>query len=324
MHKSQRVFGQIGRTLLNQHSNNYQLNKQPQQKLLTLTCHLTNNTPNAPEEDGSSSKKSSLSLRIPAQNYSKFTAAREGLPLAGTQLICEERALDLISNLKETELAAIKLALKKYDAKQQKENFEGKLAATQWRTRFGRLSKVPALGEVDPTGSFCAFPDDWLKKKAAEKAANPSSSDLWKIFFVNAVPFVGFGFLDNFTMIIAGDYIEHIFGTFMCISTMAAAGLGNTISDVLGIGSAFYVERGCEYLGLKPPDLTPIQMEMKSSRKAANYGRIIGITVGCLVGMFPLLFMDRKAIEDERKEEERLKKEEEELKKTEVNLVTAQ
>lgn len=50
--------------------------------------------------------------------------------------------------------------------------------------------------------------------------------------------------------------------------------------------------------------------------------------MGCLVGMFPLLFMDRKAIEDERKEEERLKKEEEELKQkssTEANLnVTAQ
>ncbi|XP_037807487.1 uncharacterized protein LOC119600955 [Lucilia sericata] len=322
MHNTQKVFGQISRTLLKQ-SLRFELNKQPQQKLLTLTCHLAN-TP-ATQDDAHTNKTPSSCAVIPAQNYSKFTAAREGLPLAGTQLICEERAFDLISNLKETELAAIKLALKKHEAKQQKLGFEGKLAATQWRTRFGRLSKVPALGEVDPTGSFCAFPDDWLKKKAAEKAANPSSSDLWKIFFVNAVPFVGFGFLDNFTMIIAGDYIEHIFGTFMCISTMAAAGLGNTISDVLGIGSAYYVERGCEYLGLKPPDLTPIQMEMKSSRRAANYGRIIGITVGCLVGMFPLLFMDRKAIEDERKEEERLKKEEEEkLKNTEANLVTAQ
>lgn len=39
-----------------------------------------------------------------------------------------------------------------------------------------------------------------------------------------------------------------------------------------------------------------------------SQGRIIGITVGCLVGMFPLLFMDRKAIEDERKEEEERKK----------------
>lgn len=24
---------------------------------------------------------------------------------------------------------------------------------------------MPALGQVDPTGSYCAVPDDWLKKK---------------------------------------------------------------------------------------------------------------------------------------------------------------
>lgn len=42
----------------------------------------------------------------------------------------------------------------------------GKLAATRWRTRFGRYANVSKLGEVDPTGSFCAFPDDWLKRKA--------------------------------------------------------------------------------------------------------------------------------------------------------------
>lgn len=56
----------------------------------------------------------------------------------------------------------------------------------------------------------------------------------------------------------------------MCISTMAAAGLGNTVSDILGIGSAYYVERGCEMMGFRLPDLTPIQMEMKSSRQSAN------------------------------------------------------
>uniref|UniRef100_A0A1B0BXV5 Transmembrane protein 65 n=1 Tax=Glossina palpalis gambiensis TaxID=67801 RepID=A0A1B0BXV5_9MUSC len=242
-----------------------------------------------------------ISNNLGQKHYSKFTAGREAALPLGIYPLCEERALDLISNLKETELAAIKLALKKYEAKKQKETFEGKLAATQWRTKFGRLSNVPTLGEVDPTGSYCAFPDDWLKRKAAEKAANPTQSDLWKIFFVNAVPFVGFGFLDNFTMIVAGDYIEHIFGTFMCISTMAAAGFGNTISDVLGIDSAHYVERGCELSGLRPPDLTHVQMEMKSSRRSANFGRILGITVGCLIGMCPLLFMENKDDKDEDK-----------------------
>lgn len=56
----------------------------------------------------------------------------------------------------------------------------------------------------------------------------------------------------------------------MCLSTMAAAGLGNTISDVLGLGLAHYVERGCELAGLRPPKLTPAQMQMSSSRRFAS------------------------------------------------------
>jgi hypothetical protein len=36
----------------------------------------------------------------------------------------------------------------------------------------------------------------------------------------------------------------------MTISTMAAAALGNTISDVFGIGSAVYVERVVELIGI--------------------------------------------------------------------------
>lgn len=132
------------------------------------------------------------------------------------------------------------------------------------------------------------------KQKAqfeAEAEPTPSTRDLMKLGLVNALPFIGFGFLDNFTMIIAGDYIEHTLGLFMCISTMAAAALGNTISDVIGIGSAFYVEKLAEMSGVRPPKLTPIQLEMKASRRAANMGRVWGITIGCLLGMCPLLFM---------------------------------
>lgn len=74
-------------------------------------------------------------------------------------------------------------------------------------------------------------------------------------------------------MIIAGDYIEQSLGLIMTISTMAAAALGNTISDVLGIGSAVYVERFVEIIGIRPPDLTPVQLEMKSARRASNMVR---------------------------------------------------
>lgn len=182
--------------------------------------------------------------------------------------------------------------LKQFESNKQKAQFEGQLAATVWRSRFGRPARLkPSLGDVDPTGSYCAVPEDWLQKKFAEAEPTPSTRDLMKLGLVNALPFIGFGFLDNFTMIIAGDYIEHTLGLFMCISTMAAAALGNTISDVIGIGSAFYVEKLAEMSGVRPPKLTPIQLEMKASRRAANMGRVWGITIGCLLGMCPLLFM---------------------------------
>ncbi|XP_050086131.1 transmembrane protein 65 isoform X2 [Anopheles aquasalis] len=148
------------------------------------------------------------------------------------------------------------------------------------------------------------FESNKVKAKfEAETVPPPATSDLMKLGLVNALPFIGFGFLDNFTMIIAGDYIEHTLGLFMCISTMAAAALGNTISDVIGIGSAFYVEKIAEMSGVKPPKMSPIQLEMKCSRRAANLGRVLGITIGCLLGMCPLLFMN----EDKEKDKDKAK-----------------
>ncbi|XP_049276859.1 transmembrane protein 65 isoform X2 [Anopheles funestus] len=147
------------------------------------------------------------------------------------------------------------------------------------------------------------FESNKVKAKfEAETVPVPPTSDLMKLGLVNALPFIGFGFLDNFTMIIAGDYIEHTLGLFMCISTMAAAALGNTISDVIGIGSAFYVEKLAEMSGVKPPKLSPIQLEMKASRRAANLGRVLGITIGCLLGMCPLLFMKEDKDKDKEKD----------------------
>ncbi|XP_052837458.1 transmembrane protein 65 isoform X2 [Drosophila gunungcola] len=143
-----------------------------------------------------------------------------------------------------------------------------------------------ALGKIDA--------DKEKKFYEIESAAAPSPGQLYSIFFVNAVPFIAFGFLDNFIMIMAGEYIEYYLGHFITLSTMAAAGLGNTISDILGITMATYVENGCQILGLKQPKLTPAQFELKSSKRSSSYGRIVGITVGCLLGMCPLWLIDEK------------------------------
>ena len=52
------------------------------------------------------------------------------------------------------------------------------------------------------------------------------------------------------------------------------------------------------------------QKEMSITRFAANFGRAIGVTIGCLIGMFPLLFLGgrEEAKEQEEAEEEKEKK----------------
>ncbi|XP_043467508.1 uncharacterized protein LOC122501813 isoform X2 [Leptopilina heterotoma] len=194
------------------------------------------------------------------------------------KLTSEEREL-LISTLQECQSMKIKA------------EYEGQLATFRWRNKFGRPSAIPSLGQVDPTGSYCAVPDDWLLQKYVETVPEPCSRDLLRVLVANAIPFIGFGFLDNFIMIIAGDRIEMYLGTVITLSTMAAAAIGNTFSDILGIGSAYYVELLAQKIGFTPPKLTPIQLDLPKSRMSANMGRVIGVTIGCILGMTPLLFL---------------------------------
>ena len=76
----------------------------------------------------------------------------------------------------------------------------------------------------------------------AVPVVRPSSAELWRLAIQQGLPFVGFGFLDNFIMIVAGESIETFLGASLVISTMAAAALGNTLSDVFGIGSVFVLQ----------------------------------------------------------------------------------
>jgi len=133
-----------------------------------------------------------------------------------------------------------------------------------------------------------------LKKVDSRQSRSdkPTPGELRQLAYHNSLPFIGFGFLDNFIMIVAGEYIDLTLGMKLGISTMAAAALGNTLSDMMGIGSAWYVESWAEKLGATPPDLSSEQLEMTSSRVANNLGRALGVVFGCLLGMFPLLFID--------------------------------
>ncbi|XP_072170665.1 transmembrane protein 65-like [Diadema setosum] len=128
----------------------------------------------------------------------------------------------------------------------------------------------------------------------------PTSQQLRLVAFSNALPFIGFGFFDNAIMIIAGDYIDMTIGAALSISTMAAAGMGNMISDVAGIGLAGTVEAAVSRVGPQVPELTPEQLDMNRTRWTASIARALGIMVGCLIGMFPLLFLTTKEDQEEK------------------------
>eukprot|EP00064_Thunnus_orientalis_P001962 superscaffoldBa00000135_g1966 len=111
-----------------------------------------------------------------------------------------------------------------------------------------------------------------------------------QVLLHNALPFVGFGFLDNCIMIVAGTQIELSIGVILGISTMAAAALGNLVSDLAGLGLAGYVEALASRLGMQIPDLSPKQADMWQTRVSSHSGKAIGVGIGCILGMFPLLF----------------------------------
>eukprot|EP00392_Amoebophrya_sp_AT5.2_P018715 g19323.t1 len=116
-----------------------------------------------------------------------------------------------------------------------------------------------------------------------------SNADLRKLFNANAAPMVAFGFADNFLMILFGSSIETQFGVY--VSTMAAAGLGNLCSNLVGMGLAEYIEHASEKIGVAAPKLTYAQRQTTAARVTSSAGTMAGITVGCLLGLAPLNFM---------------------------------
>ncbi|TRY56577.1 hypothetical protein DNTS_008407 [Danionella cerebrum] len=129
---------------------------------------------------------------------------------------------------------------------------------------------------------------------------SPPTPSLSAVLLHNAIPFIGFGFLDNAIMIAAGTQIELSIGLTLGISTMAAAALGNLVSDLAGLGLAGYVEALAARLGMQIPDLCPKQVDMWQTRVASHTGKAIGVAIGCILGMFPLLFFSDEEEEKEK------------------------
>lgn len=129
--------------------------------------------------------------------------------------------------------------------------------------------------------------------------SRPTNHQLKLVMIGSAIPFVGFGFVDNMLMLAAGDMIEIYFHETYVMSMLCAAALGNTVSDVVGLSLGGIIESFARRAGIPDPQLSKAQANMAVTHWANFVASAGGITVGCLLGMFPLLFMNHDDEDDE-------------------------
>lgn len=130
---------------------------------------------------------------------------------------------------------------------------------------------------------------------SANEVHPPNLAQLKMLGLAAALPFVGFGFLDNFLMILFGDFIDGTLCVRFSLSTMAAAAIGNTISDAAGIFSGGAVEQLATRCGVEEPPMSREQRQMRITKTWLYSGQVIGILIGCTLGCCPLLWLNPEA-----------------------------
>lgn len=117
-----------------------------------------------------------------------------------------------------------------------------------------------------------------------EKEFNLFSMIYLRNFVTVMVGMFTFGFVDNFILVLAGEAIDNTISASFGFSPMFSAGVGNAISDVIGVllGS-FMATLVYKLFGeVKEEDV---------SRGTFLVAQAVGIFLGCMVGLFPLAFL---------------------------------
>jgi hypothetical protein len=140
-------------------------------------------------------------------------------------------------------------------------------------------------------------------KVSPDSVPEPTKQQLRIVALHQSIPFVGFGIMDNGILILSGEAIDMYLGVKLGISTMCAAALGNIISDLAGVALGTMIEDAVVKwskkieqitngrIRLPPmPKLTYDQRNLRSVRFSTQMGCAVGLTIGCILGMFPLLF----------------------------------
>jgi hypothetical protein len=102
---------------------------------------------------------------------------------------------------------------------------------------------------------------------------------------------VGFGFLDNAVMILAGDAIDRTIGLYLNCTVMASAAMGNVVSGCMGMQVHGFVEKIVQRLNLPIPPLSDEQRRSQRVFMAGHIGGTVGVATGLSLGLLPLLFI---------------------------------
>ena len=140
------------------------------------------------------------------------------------------------------------------------------------------------------------------KRRGAIKSP-PTSSQLRALFFQTGTPYIGFGLVDNAMMVLSGEAIDNTIGFMLGLSVLGAAALGNAFSNGLGMVLHGTLERYAERIGLPDPRLTIYQRGLPVVHTVRTVAGISGVVLGCVLGMFPLLFMNASTSHDNKYEE---------------------
>lgn len=135
---------------------------------------------------------------------------------------------------------------------------------------------------------------------AAAPGSAPPFSTLVLIAVEAGLPFVGFGFLDNAAMILAGDAIDGTVGFYLNLSVLASAAMGNVCSGLLGMQVHGLIEKAVRRVLPFTPVLSEEHMKHPRVFMAGHIGGTIGIMIGLFLGMLPLLFLDTENSDTEK------------------------
>ena len=127
--------------------------------------------------------------------------------------------------------------------------------------------------------------------RGVDAAGAVTSSQLRSVALMSAIPMVAFGFADNLIMVLAGDAIDKTLGITLGLSALAAAGFGNALSDVAGVFLSGRIETISGGL-IQKPRLTRAQAQSSLVTRTMAGSSAFGIAFGCILGMFPLLFIN--------------------------------